>query len=424
MDSKTNAFCEARFLPTRTWLRTRRGMATPFRVAIAARKRVDNLHGSISLANVKTTIRFAEPSDAPAILRFNRRFRAAGRSEALHPDPKLPGEARYRPEGFPLCQRLMIAEDGQEIRAGMMLLHHTIFVRGKEQEFCWTDWPLSEGLIDRAHSLAIIQLLRRALSYQPFLLGLGVGSLDEDWARIVLAFGWRQGAVPFFFYPVRATRVLLGLRYLRTRRALRLGAVAAACCGLGVGLTGFLSLRRRLAAAFSSCEIMEEKSFGEWADRVFANCLRDYGATACRKATALNILYPPDDTRFIRLRVLRKDTKEDVGWILVLNTQMRVNQYFGDLKVGTVVDGFGAAEEVPALLRAAVDYLSARDADIIVGNFSHTAWVEASRRTGFFSGPSNYFLFASPGGPLLEDGCPLPEIHLTRGDCNGFTHLL
>jgi hypothetical protein len=373
---------------------------------------------------VKMTIRFAEPSDTPAILRFNHRFLAAGRSEALPSDPELPGEARYRPEGFPLCQRLMIADDGQEIRAGMKLIHHTIFVRGKEQEFCWTEWPLSEGLIDRAHSLAIIQLLRRALSYQPFLLGVGVGSLDEDWARIVLASGWRQGAVPFLFYPVRATRVLLGLRYLRTRRALRLGAVAAACCGLGLGLSGFLALRRRLAAAFSSYEIMEEKSFGKWADLVFDKSHPDYGATACRNATALNILYPPDDARFIRLRILRKATKQDVGWILVLNTQMREDKYFGDLKVGTVVDGFGAATEVPALLRAAVDYLSTRDADIIVGNFSHTAWVEASRRIGFFSGPSNYFFFASPRSPLLEVGCPLPQIHLTRGDCNGFMHLI
>ena len=80
---------------------------------------------------------------------------------------------------------------------------------------------------------------------------------------------------------------------------------------------------------------------------------------------------------------------------------------------------------MPALLRVAVDYLSARGADIIVGNFSHAAWVEASRRSGFFSGPSNYFFFVSPGGgPLLEAGCPLPEIHLTRGDCDGITHLL
>jgi hypothetical protein len=189
-------------------------------------------------------------------------------------------------------------------------------------------------------------------------------------------------------------------------------------------LTGFLALRRRLAADFSSYETMEEKSFGEWADRVFDNSIRDYGATACRKATALNILYPPDDTRFIRLRVLRKDTRKDVGWILVLNTQMREDKYFGNLKVGTVVDGFGPAAEVPVLLSAAVDYLSTNDADIVVGNFSHTAWVKASRRTGFFAGPSNFFFFASPGGPLLEAGCPLREIHLTRGDCNGFMHLL
>jgi hypothetical protein len=372
---------------------------------------------------VKTTIRFAEPSDIPAILRFNNRFQTAGRKDAMPIDPALPGEACYRPKGFPLCRRLMIADDGQDIRAGMLLLHHTFLVRGEENEFCWTDRPISEGVIDRKHSLAMVQLLHKAQSYQPFLLALGVGSLDEDWARILLGLGWRHCAVPFFFFPVRATKVLLGLRYLRSRRALRLGAGAAAWCGLGLCLSGFLTLRRKLASAFTSFECREEKSFGEWADQVFAKCRGDYEATASRKAAALNILYPPDDSHFNRLRVLRKDTGEDLGWVVVVDMQMHDNKYFGDLRVGVLLDGFGAAAHVPALLGAATENLSARGVDIIVGNFSHRAWVRASRRTGFFSGPSNFFFFVSPGGPFLKDGFPLKEIHLTRGDCDGGMHL-
>jgi hypothetical protein len=373
----------------------------------------------------KTTIRFAEASDAPAILRFNNRLQAAGRAEVMPSEPELPGEARYRPKGFAVCRRLMIAEDGQEIRAGMMLFHHTLFVRGQEREFCWTHWPISEGLIDHKYSLTIVQILRKALAYQPFLLGLGAGSLDHHWAGIVLRLGWRHAAVPFFFYPVRAGKVLLGLRYLKTRRALRIGAVAAACCGLGLGLTSLLALRRRLAASFSSCESSQENSFGEWTDRVFANCLADYGATVSRKATALNIVYPPDNSRFIKLRVIRRGTGEDVGWVVVVDTQMSGDKYFGDLRVGTVVDGFGSAVHVPALLRAAVEYLSTKGVDIVVGNFSHAAWVGACRRSGFFAGPSNYYFFVSPGAsPLLEAGCPLPEIHLTRGDSDGVGNLL
>lgn len=241
----------------------------------------------------------------------------------------------------------------------------------------------------------------------------------------MLPLGWRHGAVPFFFYPVRAAKVLLGLGYLRTGRVLRLGAAAAACCGLGLGVTGLLALRRRLAAGFSAYESRQEKRFGEWADRVFANNLGDYGAAVSRKATALNILYPPDDARFIKLRVLRRGSGEDVGWVVVINTQMYGDTYFGDLRVGTVVDGFGPAGEVPALIRAGVECLSAGGADLIIGNFSHAAWIRASRRAGFFAGPSNYCFFVPPAArPLLEAACPLHAIHLTRGDSDGVLHLL
>jgi hypothetical protein len=51
--------------------------------------------------------------------------------------------------------------------------------------------------------------------------------------------------------------------------------------------------------------------------------------------------------------------------------------------------------------------------------------VDASRRLGFLSGPSNFFFFVSPAGkPLLEATCPLEQIHLSRGDCDGPGQLL
>jgi hypothetical protein len=58
-------------------------------------------------------------------------------------------------------------------------------------------------------------------------------------------------------------------------------------------------------------------------------------------------------------------------------------------------------------------------------NWSHEAWVAASRSVGFLPGPSNFFFFVSPAGvPLLESSCPLREIHLTRGDGDGPERLL
>jgi len=107
-------------------------------------------------------IRFAAGDDIPAVARFNQRLREGGRGEeqiALRPE--LPGEARYRPAGFPVYRRMMIAEDGREVRAAVMLYHNNIFIHGKKQDCCWLDMPISEGIIDRRYSMAIIPLLKR-----------------------------------------------------------------------------------------------------------------------------------------------------------------------------------------------------------------------------------------------------------------------
>jgi hypothetical protein len=73
-------------------------------------------------------IRFAEDGDLEAMIRFNHRLRAGGREEQMTLQPSQPGEARYRPAGFPVYHRMMIAEDGREIRAAMMLYHHNVFI--------------------------------------------------------------------------------------------------------------------------------------------------------------------------------------------------------------------------------------------------------------------------------------------------------
>src|SRR5262245_9039329 len=125
-------------------------------------------------------VRFAQDSDSPAIARLNSRLKAGGRTDEMPPDPALPGEADYRPEGFPLFRRMMIAEDGQEVRAAMMLCHHNIYLNREKLDFCWTKMPLSEGIIDVKFSLAIIQLMKKALDYQPFLMGLGAGNPDSE----------------------------------------------------------------------------------------------------------------------------------------------------------------------------------------------------------------------------------------------------
>ncbi len=374
-------------------------------------------------------IRFAEDSDLAAVGRLNSRLKAGGSKFEMPLNPALPGEAHYRPEGFPLYRQMIIAEDGEEVRAAMMICHHNIFIHSERRDFCWTKMPLSEGIIDLKYSLAIIQVMKRAVDYQPFLMGLGAGTPDSEGFRFFVKLRWRYQSVPFFFYPVRVSNVLRNLSYFKDNAKLRYGALLGAYSGIGGCVSGLLALRRKLSSALSGRLSGYEESvvdrFDDWADRIFANSLPEYPVAIRSDATSLNIVYPPDDHRYIRLRVKRKGTKHDIGWIVVASKQMTNNHYFGDLKVGTLVDGFGRSEDVPLLVSAGLNHLVGAGADIIIANFSHSAWVEACRRSGMFGGPSNFQIFVSPkGGPLLEESCPLHHIHVARGHSDGMDNLI
>jgi len=239
----------------------------------------------------------------------------------------------------------MIAEDGREVRAAVVLYHNNIFIHGKRRDCCWLDMPISEGIVDRRYSLAIIQLLKAVSRYEPFLMSTGAGPVDKDSFRLLTKLDWRHRVVPFFFYPVKVTKVLLSMSYFKKHAKLRYGALLGAYSGLGAGLSGLLALSRRCAAGFSGYEYSVEEAFDYWADRIFDDCLPDYGVAMRSDATTLNILHPPDKPSLTRLRVRRKGAKngagqdagQDVGWILVASKRMKNNHLFGDLPPGSII---------------------------------------------------------------------------------------
>jgi hypothetical protein len=371
--------------------------------------------------------RFVENDDLAAIARLNNRLKAAGSQESMTLEPGLSGEWHDRPS--PVYRRMMIAEDGQEVRAALLLSHHSIFIHGEKRDFCWADMPLSEGIIDPRYSLAIVQLMKKAADYQPFLMTLGVGPPEEAAHRFLAKLGWRHQTVPFFFHPVRVNKALRCMRYFKNHPGLRYGAILGAFSGLGGGLSCLLAMKRKLSNSLSVKLPGYEKSvvaaFDDWADRLFINSLPDYPVAIRSDAPALNIIYPPDNHGYVRLRVRHKETKRDAGWIVVASKQMTDNAYFGNLKVGTLVDGIGRAADVPALVSVGLNQLVEMGVDMIVANFSHSAWVGACRRSGMFGGPSNYQIFVSPkAGPLLDETCPLHRMHISRGHGDGMDHLI
>jgi hypothetical protein len=368
-----------------------------------------------------TIVRFATPADRDAIRMFNERLRAGGRTEAM---PMADAFLEPVPaEAMPVYKRLMIAVDPDGVHAGMLLHHHRMFIGGKEHRFCWSIMPISEGLVDRAYSLSILKLVNHALSYEPFLISLGVGSEREDWARFVIAMGWKYVAVPFFFLPIRATRMLKGLPHFQSRPSLRWAARISAYSGAGALADVFLNRRRRAKLRDANVVVTIVPNFSEWADETFSRALSDYSITPVRNATALNVTYPAGDERFVRLRVASRADGSDLGWIVVSAAQMENNRHFGSLKIGILVDGFGAAKDVEKLIVTGCDHLARSGVDLIVANWSHHAWRQASKQSGFLSGPSNYFLFISKSADKQFAIENLGGMHLTRGDSDGMVNL-
>jgi len=370
-------------------------------------------------------VRFAGTADLPAVRRFNARLAAGGVSYQIPGDFRLPGEALHRPPGYPVFRELMIAEDASEMRAGVLLQHGTFFVRNEARPFSWLQLPLSEGLINPVHARAFLVLMLECTRREPFLGSLGVGAMDEKWARFLVGLGWKTRPIPFFFYPVRPNRVFLGLEHLRRKARLQFAARAAVYSGAATALGAGLALRRRFTGASGRYIAVETPVFDSWADNVFFDNQPKYGATPRRDSAALNILYPPSESSYVRLRVQAKDGGRDIGWVLLVHARMRDNKYFGDLHVGTIVTGFGDPADAPVLIHAGLTHLIRLGADLVVGNWSHSSWQSACRGLGFLPGPSNFLLFLSPGSaPLLSAGCPLEETHLTRGDCDSPSSLM
>jgi hypothetical protein len=142
-----------------------------------------------------------------------------------------------------------------------------------------------------------------------------------------------------------------------------------------------------------------------------------------RTAEVLNILYPPENDRFIRIRILRRD--RTVGWAVLLCTRMEGSKYFGNMIVGSVVDCLAVPGEEGAVMEEAARILRRRNADVIVTNQSHSSWRRACRLAGFLEGPSNYILGTSKAFAALlhETDSRGDRIHITRGDGDGPIHL-
>jgi len=344
---------------------------------------------------------------------FNRRLRAGGELEFEFPEDSVPAWLPKKDDRR-IFQELFVAVGGDAIHGGYIIKTQDFSVGGQMRSVGYYHLPLSEGIVDKAYALVGSQLLVDALRRQPVMYALGMGGLDRPLPRMLAGIGWKMESVPFYFRVVHAGRFLRNILPLRRTAFRRFLADAAAFTGAGA--VGMLLLQRSLPRT-NGHEVIRE--FSTWADALWAEAHADYALVGARDARTLNVLYPADSERFIKIRV------GDIGWAVLLDTQMRGHKYFGDMRVGTIADCFARPADAGAVIAAAAAALQERGVDLIVSNQSHAAWAAALAGCGFRTGPSNFIFAASKKLAALLDpwSAHVGRIHLTRGDGDGPIHL-
>jgi len=367
-----------------------------------------------------TFAEYGEPHIKP-VEQFNQRIRGSVESELLFPNRPL---TDWLPKGGhpEIFQVGMLAREGEVVRGGYFLKHQDFALNGEVRRVSSYRLPVSEGTANRAYVSLALQMQRDALTRQPLLFSLGMGSLDRPLPKMQKALGWSQYVVPFYFKVLDGGRFLRNIAPLRTTAARRVAFNLAAWSGAGSLVFAALRAgrRTRLPAGLS---VESFAAFGAWADELWTRCQDRYSLIAVRNSDISNTLYPPADQRFLRWRVTAGGRL--LGWAVCLDTRMRGHKQFGDMRVATIVDGLADPDDAVAVIGAVTQELERGGADLIVSNQMHEAWAAGLGAAGFRNGPSNYIFSASPklSQALAPFDTRVKEGHITRGDGDGPLHL-
>jgi hypothetical protein len=352
-----------------------------------------------------------------AVAAFNRRIAGSIDPSLLFPeDPRM----EWLPEGnHPvLFQQGFVATEDDQVRGAYILKRQEFLVGNEVRLIASYRLPVSEGLANRAYAMTGLQLIRDAIARQPLLFSLGMGSADRPLPRMQKSLGWKQSEVPFYF------KVLHGGAFARNIRALRGTPLRRAALGLAAA-TGTASAAVSLRNCFvgrsprlKPLSVEEFSEFGPWADDLWSACSPAYTFSAVRNRNVLATLYPAG-SRFLRWKLVRDG--KTAGWAVGLDTRMSGHKQFGNMRVGTIVDGFAHPADAALVIAAATRALTERGVDLIISNQAHLDWCEGLRQAGFLQGPSNFIFSASPAlSRSLEpfDGT-VKAAHINRGDGDG-----
>lgn len=356
----------------------------------------------------------------PAVAGFNERMAAGGSPwgfyAAHRPDwiARAPGQAVWREF------HLAVDDDGA-VRGAFALKPQPWWVRGAAHTVADWQGPFSEGSIDPRFNTLGLRMLRDMLKKYPLLYSWGHGGDDQPVVQMLLKMGWQMHHTPFCLLVLKPFRFLRHNALLRSTPARRLVLDIGAWTGAGAIALKALhaGLRWRHGRRFGSTAT-EVPEFAAWADALWERCRGRYLAIAQRDAASMNALVPAQGwPAGIRLRVERAG--QTIGWAVVMDTTMRGDARFGDLRVGSVVDCLADPADAGEVVHAATRFLAQRGVDLVVSNQAHPDWALGFAQNGYAVLPNKRMFAPSPAlRALLE---PFDEtargLHLTNMDGHG-----
>ena len=358
----------------------------------------------------------------PAVREFNKRI-SYGRVPYRFPESPVPAWLPRR-ESVPLYQESFVALDGDAVRGGYILKQQAFVCNGETIMIACYQLPISEGIVNRQYALVGPLMVKDALKRQPLLYGLGMGGENEAIVRMLKAMRWNIVSCPFYFKINHPFQFFQEIVYLKRKRSTKAMLDILAYSGVGWIAVKSLQLLKRVTQQITADVTSEVVDcFSSFADDVWRRAKHLSAMIAVRDSAILSTLYPGASKRFTRINVLRGG--EVIGWAVVLSTKMDGHNYFGNMRVGSVVDCLAVKGEEISVIAMATQFLQREKADIIVTNQLHNSWCKAFSGNGYLRGPSNFIFATSP--KLSERLHPFEtncsKIHMTRGDGDGPIHL-
>nr|MBC8490401.1 hypothetical protein [Bacteroidota bacterium] len=248
-----------------------------------------------------------------AVIDFNKRLKKGGATFNF-PESNIP-EWLPKIENRKIYQEYFLAVEKESVvRGGYILKHQDFSFKGDILSIGIPQYPLSEGIIDKSYNIVVIQLLTDSLKRQPLLYGLGIGGYEYPIYKIHKALGWCSFTIPFYFKVNHPFKFLRKIVHLRKKKLYRLLLDLLAITGTGwlvIKSMQFLLMGKQPNENSISIEIVE--NFSIWADELWEECKSKFSMIAVRNSNILNILYPSDCDRFIRLKISLNDRV--IGWV-------------------------------------------------------------------------------------------------------------